>query len=95
MNLETASRPWFRADACDDASLPIIKGYGERDLNPQDAGSRPAMSAIASPPRLVPQGFEPRLGGSRPPMLPLHQGTENLRRGETTPLIAGLFPDYL
>ena len=70
------------------------KGYGERDLNPQDTGSRPAMSAFASSPRLVPQGFEPRLGGSKPPMLPLHQGTENIRRGETTPFIAGLWSDY-
>ena len=70
------------------------KGYGERDLNPQKAASEAAAYAISPSPRLVPQGFEPRLGGSKPPMLPLHQGTENIRRGETTPFIAGLWSDY-
>ena len=84
----------FEADASPTRPYLFKKGYGERDLNPQDTGSRPAMSAFASSPRLVPQGFEPRRGGSRPPMLPLHQGTENKRRGETTPFIAGLWSDY-
>jgi len=30
-----------------------------------------------------------------PPMHPLHQGTENIRRGEITPFNADLWSDYL
>ena len=84
----------FEADASPMRPYLFKKGYGERDLNPQKAASEAAAYAIPPSPRLVPQGFEPRLGGSKPPMLPLHQGTENIRRGEITPFIAGLWSDY-
>ncbi len=32
---------------------------GGRDSNPQDTGFKPAMSAIASPPPIIPLGFDP------------------------------------
>ena len=75
--------------------LTIWQWCGERDSNPQNAGSKPAMSAVASPP-------QKSLGDSNPGLkdqgLKCYHCTKGLlkfgRRGETTPFIAGLWPDY-